>query len=137
MAHIIEPHLDSFQADWSSPQGTSADSRENFNGQTNELLTLEQSNLTSNQLQVWMGQSLIPEVPIYNLAVALKIQGAVDPVHFGKAFEALINSSDALRTVIEEIDGVPMQRILATYLTRRASWICRACQTLVRGHITG
>ena len=112
MAFIFEPHLDSFQADCPSPRGTSADSRENFNGQTNELLALEQSNLTSHQLQIWMGQSLIPEVPIYNLTVALKIQGVVDPVHFGKAFQVLINSSDALRTVIEEIDGVPVQKIL-------------------------
>src|SRR5215470_10378107 len=85
MALIIEPHLDSGQANWPSPQSISADSRGNFDGQTNELLTLEQSNLTSHQLQVWMGQSLIPEVPIYNLAVALKIHGAVDLVHFGKA----------------------------------------------------
>jgi len=146
MALIIEPHLDSGQANWPSPQSISADSRGNFDGQTNELLTLEQSNLTSHQLQVWMGQSLIPEVPIYNLAVALKIHGAVDLVHFGKAFQVLINSSDALRTVIEEIDGVPMQRILATltYTTsfvdlsslpdphaRAHNWMLERCNTLL------
>jgi len=146
MALIIDPHLDSGQANWPSPQSISADSRGNFDGQTNELLTLEQSNLTSHQLQVWMGQSLIPEVPIYNLAVALKIHGAVDLVHFGKAFQVLINSSDALRTVIEEIDGVPMQRILATltYTTsfvdlsslpdphaRAHNWMLERCNTLL------
>jgi hypothetical protein len=137
MALIIEPHLDSFQADWPSPQGTSADSRENFNGLTNELLALEQSNLTSHQLQVWMGQSLIPEVPIYNLAVALKIQGAVDLVHFGKAFQVLINSSDALRTVIEEIDRCPC-REFSHDLTYTTSFVGLVEPSRpMRGHTAG
>ena len=72
----------------------------------------ERSNLTSSQLQIWMGQNLLPEVPIYNLAVALTIHGKIDPVHFGKAFQTLVNSSDSLRTVLEEVDGIPMRRIL-------------------------
>jgi amino acid adenylation domain-containing protein len=77
-----------------------------------KLSTYEQSNLTRGQLHIWMGQNLLPEVPIYNLAVALNIHGDIDPVHFGKAFQTLVNSSDALRTVLEEVDGIPMQRLV-------------------------
>ena len=56
----------------------------------------QESNLTSNQLQVWIAQTLLPEVPIYNLAVALYLEGEIDPEHFDKAFRVLIDSSDAL-----------------------------------------
>ncbi|TMA07590.1 MAG: hypothetical protein E6J89_16400 [Deltaproteobacteria bacterium] len=72
----------------------------------------QESNLTTNQLAVWIGQALIPETPIYHLAVALNISGDIDPKHFQKAFQVLLNSSDALRTVTEEIDGIPTQRVL-------------------------
>src|SRR5713226_4609583 len=72
----------------------------------------QQSNLTTNQLQVWIGQALVPDAPIYHLAAALKICGDIDPKHFQKAFQVLINSSDALRTVVEEVDGIPSQRVL-------------------------
>jgi amino acid adenylation domain-containing protein len=71
-----------------------------------------ETNLTSNQLQVWIGQNLLPEVPIYNLAVALQLAGAIDPSHFREAFRVLVRSSDALRTVVEEADGLPTQRVL-------------------------
>lgn len=46
----------------------------------------QQSNLTSNQLQVWIAQNLLPEVPIYNLAVVPHLEGEIEPDHFHKAF---------------------------------------------------
>ncbi|MGH7835593.1 MAG: non-ribosomal peptide synthetase, partial [Candidatus Binatia bacterium] len=72
----------------------------------------QQSNLTRNQLQVWMGQALVPELPVYNLATALTIAGEVEVDRFRNAFQALINSSDALRTVLAEFDGIPTQKIV-------------------------
>ncbi|MGE5215836.1 MAG: amino acid adenylation domain-containing protein, partial [Chloroflexota bacterium] len=78
----------------------------------NAINVYEQSNLTNNQLQVWLAQNLVPEAPIYNLAVALHIEGEIDPDHFSRAFRILVDSSDALRTVVEEYDGIPVQRIL-------------------------
>ncbi|HEY7322509.1 MAG TPA: amino acid adenylation domain-containing protein [Candidatus Binatia bacterium] len=80
----------------------------------------ERSNLTTGQLQIWMGQNLLPEVPIYNLAVALNIHGEIEPVHFCRAFQALVNSSDALRTVVEEVDGIPRRKILPILSTTDA-----------------
>ena len=81
-------------------------------GAPNKFDLYQQSNLTMNQVRVWMAQALVPEVPIYHLAVALNICGEIDPKHFQKAFQVLINSSDALRTVVEEIDGIPTRRVL-------------------------
>ena len=51
-------------------------------------------------------------MPIYNLAVALHLEGEIEPDHFHKAFRVLVDSSDALRAVVEENDGIPMQRVL-------------------------
>ena len=72
----------------------------------------EHSNLTRSQLQIWMGQNLLPEIPIYNLAVGLSLNGEIEYRHFINSFQSLVNSSDALRTVLEEIDGIPLQRVV-------------------------
>lgn len=74
------------------------------------------SNLTMNQMLVWLGQTMQPESPHYNDAsFAFSIAAKVDRVHFQNAIQTLINSCDALRIVIEEIDGVPQQRVLDTF----------------------
>ncbi|MCI0419792.1 MAG: condensation domain-containing protein [Acidobacteria bacterium] len=70
------------------------------------------SNLTRNQLLIWTGQKLRPGVPFYDVVFTFLIPCEIDPARFQKAFQTLVNSSDALRTVIEEIDGVPRQRVL-------------------------
>jgi amino acid adenylation domain-containing protein len=75
----------------------------------------ERSNLTKHQWLVWLGQKLHPEVPLYNMVVTFTLSGKVDRGHFQKAFQTLVNSSDALRTVIEETDGAPQQKVLETF----------------------
>ncbi len=72
----------------------------------------ERSNLTRNQLLVWMGQKLQPDVPLYNSSLTFHISGALDPARFRRAFRALLDQHDALRTVVEEREGVPRQRLL-------------------------
>jgi amino acid adenylation domain-containing protein/thioester reductase-like protein/non-ribosomal peptide synthase protein (TIGR01720 family) len=75
----------------------------------------ERSNLTQYQLLFWVGQKLQPDVPLYNMAHTFTIAGDIDPAHFQKAFQTLVNASDALRTVVREIDGVPHQRVIANF----------------------
>lgn len=70
-----------------------------------------ESNLTQNQLLVWVGQRLQPDVPLYNLASVIRLPGEVDPAVFQQAFSALVRSSDALRSVFDESDRVPRQRV--------------------------
>ena len=68
---------------------------------------LERSNFTRRQLLIYTGQKLTG-VLLYDAVWAIPLK-SVDPESFALAFQALINSCDALRTVIEEQDGVPWQ----------------------------
>lgn len=69
-------------------------------------------NLTRQQFQFWVGQQLQPDLSIYNLINVFTIAGPVDSEHFQKAFQVLVAKTDALRTVIEEINGIPQQRVV-------------------------
>lgn len=73
----------------------------------------ERSNLTRLQLLYWLGQNLRPESPLFNTILVFKILSEVDESAFQRAFQATIEHSDALRTVIDEIGGIP-QRMVRT-----------------------
>ena len=75
------------------------------------VASAERCNLTNGQLVVWTGQRLVPHLPCYSNGVTFLIKGALDHAHFRRAFQALVDRSDALRTVIVEDDGVPVQRV--------------------------
>ncbi|HZN08103.1 MAG TPA: condensation domain-containing protein, partial [Pyrinomonadaceae bacterium] len=72
----------------------------------------ERSNLTRSQLLFWAGQKLRPAEPLYNMAVCYSIPMRIDVDRLQAAWRTLVDSSDALRTAIEERDGVPMQTVL-------------------------
>jgi amino acid adenylation domain-containing protein len=84
-----------------------------FEAQTDNIY--DRSNLTKSQLLFWAGQKLHPETPLYNVPVAFYLGGEIDPSHFQKAFQTLLDSSDTLRTVIQEIDGIPQQTVLPNF----------------------
>ncbi|HEX5734993.1 MAG TPA: amino acid adenylation domain-containing protein, partial [Blastocatellia bacterium] len=73
------------------------------------------SNLTRNQLLIWAGQKLQPHVPLYNMAHAYTIHQEIEPELFQRAFQEVINDADALRIVIEEVEGIPQQRFVAEF----------------------
>ncbi|MCP4996507.1 MAG: amino acid adenylation domain-containing protein, partial [Gammaproteobacteria bacterium] len=73
---------------------------------------LDRTNLTRGQLHLWLGQQLHPETSLYTLACAAMILGDVQFTHFQNAVQTLVNSCDALRTIIEVVDGIPQQRVL-------------------------
>jgi len=72
----------------------------------------ERSNLTRNQLLFWAGQKLRPSEPLYNMVLCYSIPSRLDTDRLQAAWAKLVASSDALRTVIEEHDGAPMQTVL-------------------------
>jgi acyl carrier protein len=72
----------------------------------------ERSNLTRSQFLMWMGQSLNPDSPHYNMAFAYRIRTALDVTRFRTAFSAEIDSNDALRTVVKLVDGVLTQSVV-------------------------
>ncbi|MEM7065585.1 MAG: amino acid adenylation domain-containing protein [Cyanobacteria bacterium P01_B01_bin.77] len=71
-----------------------------------------QSNLTTAQWLLWLGQKLVPDSPLYNMAFLFALEGEIDPGHFQAAVQTLVQCSDTLRTVCEDIDGIPQQRVL-------------------------
>ena len=75
----------------------------------------ERSNLTTSQLLLWLGQKLNPDMPLYNMVLAFTIDGEIEPAIFQQAFQTLVDRSDALRTIIEEVDGIPQQRVVPTF----------------------
>ncbi len=75
----------------------------------------QRSNLSRLQLLYWVGQKLRADAPIFNTILTFTIQGPVDYSHFQRAFQALLDHSDALRTVIEESDGIPQRRVMAPF----------------------
>lgn len=68
------------------------------------------SNLTRPQLFFWVTHKLQPALPLYNTAFFSLINGHVDLHHFQRAFQALIQTSDSLRTIFVEKDGIPQQQ---------------------------
>ncbi len=75
---------------------------------------LDRSNLTDRQFLIYAGQRLHPGVVIYNSVYAIRWPN-LDLQRFQVAWQALIDSCDALRTVIDEVDGVPQQRVLPPF----------------------
>lgn len=79
--------------------------------EANELVF--QSNLTTAQLLLWLGQKLYPQVPLYNMAFLFTLEGEISSAHFQAAFQCLMDRSDALRTAIDEHEGIPQQRLFS------------------------
>ncbi|MEW6406571.1 MAG: alpha/beta fold hydrolase, partial [Chloroflexota bacterium] len=75
----------------------------------------QRSNLTRLQLLFWVGQRLRPETPLFNTIQIFTIPTAVEPSRFQRAFQALLDHSDALRTVLEEKEGVPQQKVISGF----------------------
>ncbi|MEM7125428.1 MAG: amino acid adenylation domain-containing protein [Chloroflexota bacterium] len=74
----------------------------------------QQSNLSASQLNLWLGQQRYPDAPIYNMVHTFTIHGAVDVSRFETAFQLLVEQCDSLRMVIDEVEGIPQQRVLDT-----------------------
>ncbi|WP_203257038.1 non-ribosomal peptide synthetase [Hyunsoonleella ulvae] len=66
--------------------------------------------LTKSQTSLWLVDKLNPNTPINNVPYAFNIKGNVDHDVFKLAFDRLIESTDILRTVIEEENNQPKQR---------------------------
>ncbi|MGF1488147.1 MAG: amino acid adenylation domain-containing protein [Prochloraceae cyanobacterium] len=73
------------------------------------------SNLTSYQLLMWLGQQLNPKKPIYNNLFVSNITNAIDLEYFQKAFQTVIDASDALRTIITANNSIPQQKVIEEF----------------------
>lgn len=75
---------------------------------------LDRSNLTGRQFLIYAGQRLHPGLVLYNSVYAIGWPD-LDPKRFEAAWKACVDSCDALRTVVEEVDGIPEQRVLPPF----------------------
>jgi len=84
----------------------------------------EHSNLTPNQLLIWLGQQVKPEeeAVLYQNQYLFHLPFAVSHNHFQSALDTLIRSCDALRTVFCETGGVPRQQVLPE-LVYQVDWV--------------
>ena len=71
-----------------------------------DTMVTKKYGLTQSQLLLWAGQKLNPEAPLHNTAHMFDISYDIDHQLFSKAFQATINSTDALRiNFIDEGDS--------------------------------
>jgi hypothetical protein len=77
---------------------------------------LQHSNLTGRQLLIYAGQRLKPGASLYNTVYTIRWLD-LDPRRFRAAWDTLVASCDALRIVVEELNGVPRQRVVAPFPT--------------------
>ncbi len=64
--------------------------------------------MTTSQALIWMSQRLSPASVVYNMAHRFDIESDVDPDNFRLALQALVDRSDALRTVFAKTAASPV-----------------------------
>ncbi|CAN7722216.1 amino acid adenylation domain-containing protein [Caballeronia sp. LjRoot29] len=67
--------------------------------------------LSPAQERLWFFSRLSPQSPAYNLAGAVKLEGALDRDFLHQAVTALVSRHESLRTRFVEVDGVAMQQV--------------------------
>ncbi len=68
--------------------------------------------LSTLQREIWLDQLLHPDVPIYNVAGYVPIDGRLDLGLFQRALEFVIAQHDAFRIVLVPGDELPLQKLL-------------------------
>lgn len=71
--------------------------------------------LSSSQMPFYIGQRMNPIAPVYNMSFAFDIKNEMDIDVFKLAFQSLVQKTDVLRTIFEEVDGTPHQYVLEEY----------------------
>ena len=86
-----------------SPDAASRDPYDAATGRTN---------LTKDQLLVWAGQQVHAEHRQYSELALFHIYGPLDSDRFRRAFDQVVDRSDALRTIIRVVEDWPQQLVV-------------------------
>ena len=69
--------------------------------------------LTAGERPIFASQALNPGEPLFNMAVAVEIEGSLDPRALEEALRRVLDGADALRTVVRTEGGVPSAEVLS------------------------
>jgi amino acid adenylation domain-containing protein len=67
--------------------------------------------LSFAQERLWFLDQLSPGTPVYNVPVAIRMEGRLDVAALKRALSTLVERHEALRTLFVTVDGVPSQTI--------------------------
>jgi amino acid adenylation domain-containing protein len=86
---------------------------ENLNSEIEPICTNKSTSdlLSYNQRSLWFMQQLAPESAAYNIAQAVRISSEIDIAALRRAFQALIDRHQALRTSFSSRRGEPFQEV--------------------------
>lgn len=73
---------------------------------------LESAPLSHIQEQLWLVEQLAAGGSMYSEAVALRLRGPLDPDAVERSLGEIARRHDVLRTVLPQVDGQPVQRVL-------------------------
>ncbi|MDE3154818.1 MAG: amino acid adenylation domain-containing protein [Acidobacteriota bacterium] len=69
--------------------------------------TVQHLELSSPQREVWFGQLVHPEAPVYVIGGYVRLEGPIDPARFRQAIEMTVRRHDALRTILHDGGALP------------------------------
>ena len=71
--------------------------------------TADPAPLSLTQQRIWFLEQLTPGSTVYNLPLAIRLQGCLDIVAAEHAIGEILRRHEALRTTFAEVDGTPIQ----------------------------
>ncbi len=69
----------------------------------------EELPLSYPQERLWFLEQLLPGLPVYNLPLAVKLTGRLDPAALGRALAGVVARHEVLRTGFRTVEGRPVQ----------------------------
>lgn len=85
--------------------------------------------LSHAQERLWFLDQLEGGSTQYNMTSALRLRGTVDVDALAKAFDAIVNRHESLRTIFHQIDGRPVQLITESKVTLQIVDLMSGAQT--------
>ncbi len=71
--------------------------------------------LTTAQRGLWIGEKVGASNAVTSIAEAIEIFGAIDPSHFQRALQQMVNEVESMRMRIVEVNGKPQQIVCPSY----------------------